>query len=999
MKEDGITYLNEYRYQGYREEDGYIVLETNGAPRIRIDWCQSDAVRIWAAPSGTLQKTPSFAVDSEKWEPAPYEIDDEPSCLTISTDRLQVRIHKNPLRIAFLTSQDEAWITGERFEGGIGWRADGSVTLRHQMSDEEHFYGLGQDNEAELGRLDRRGTTRDMATGQKLAPGTVTANIPVTFFMSTGNAAAGGYGMFFDNSWRSAFDMGQASDDYYEWRAEGGDIVYYFFYGPSLKRLIERYTRLTGRPSLPPLWSLGFIQSRCSYQNWDEFDDVIATMRVKQYPLDVMVFDYDWAEHMQNFRWHAKFEGKSPQKLADHGEDGIQFLISNSGPMIRKDSTNYDDGWKAGVFATDGNGHAVSCGHYGGDLLDFTAPAIKDWLRPQLRALFDAGVKGWWLDLTEPEGEPLQTVYQGGPRQLIRNVYSLLNTKTYYELQLEFDPASRPFILTRTGSAGIQKYGAAIWSGDVYSDYETLAAHVPEGLNAAMSGIAAWTSDTGGFISSTYDVSSGTHVHLYENDMASQALLYERWLQFSCFSPIMRAHHVGPAAPYEFGELAGAGSRHYLQLRYRLLPYIYSYVRETSLNGMPIMRALVLEYPNDPAVYSLQDQYLFGRELLVAPVLTEHTTAREVYFPEGEWIDYDYGHVYDGGSKYAVYAPQNRIPLFVKAGAIIPMAPPMSHSGEKRWDPVILDIYPNGLSAFNLYADDGNTSAYATDGAYTETHVECEQLGSAIRLDIRESNKQFAPRQYECRFHLSQTPTSAEHDGFPMAETGTLTALGTATEGWHWELASRLLTVKIAAGDRLHSRLLVSTDGKPLPRRTPPILDEGSFTGVRKKKRQSVGQGAYLLPSPTIPCKVQAENYDRGGQSVAYHMRTKGNAGDLYRWDDVNIEITSDAGGGYNVFGLTDGEWLSYTINVPEPGVYEADIRYAAESDGSAISLLLGGSASEEQLVLPGTGGRQSWATATLSGVVLERGEQAMKLIVMRGTLQLNFIELRKAMQ
>jgi len=992
---ENATLLQHYRYTGHRLVDGGIVIDTDGDVKVRLDLCAADIVRLWVDPRGEFHKPPSYAVAEERWTFSAYEIESGESELVLRTDSLRVVVDKQPLRISYWTVPVDAVgrsvkITGEWANGGIGWQGDGSVGMCHDMGAEEHFYGLGQDNTASEGKLDRRGSVRVMTTGQRLEPGTVTASIPIPFLLSTGNEGAGGYGIFVDNTHRTVFDMGKTCSESYGWEADGGELVCYFMYGPSLKKVVERFTLLTGRPSLPPLWSLGFIQSRCSYQNWSEYDDVIEQFRQKQLPLDAMVFDYDWAEHMQNFRWHARFEGKSRDKLAAHGKAGIHFLISNSGPMIRKTSTNYTSGREAGVFALDAEGHPVTCGHYGGDLLDFTAPAIKDWLRPQLRPLFDDGIRGWWLDLTEPEGEPLQTVYQGGTRERIRNVYALLNTKVYYELHREFDPAGRPFILTRTGAAGMQKYGAAVWTGDVYSDYDTLAAHCPEGLNTVLSGLTAWTSDSGGFISSTYDPADETHLHFLDNDWAAQALLYERWLQYACFSPIARAHHVGPVAPYEYGALAEAGCRHYLQLRYRLLPYIYSCVRETATSGLPIMRALVLEYQDDPAVYDIGDQYMFGDALMVAPVLQAHAVSREVYFPAGRWIDYDYGYLYEGGSRRNVYAPQNRIPVFAKAGAIIPMAGTIQRTDELAGGRLTVDIYPYGRSAFVLYADDGLTDGWSRRGEYTETLLQCEEDGERVRFDIRPSNGAFLPDGYDCLFHLAQTPVTVECSGSGLRQYETETLLRSVDAGWHWEPARRLLTVRLKSGPEASNlHVDIALDGKPLPQAPSPEIPAAPARRARKK--QQVAQSAFLLPPPQLPCRIQAENYDRGGEGVAYHSVVPGNIGDLYRWDDINIGVSSDEGGGYNLFGIQTGEWLAYTVNAANAGSYCIAVRYASEEGDGRLAIEAGGA--ELEMILPDSGGPKRWATVVLQGLRLRQGVQMIKLNVKAGRLRLNYMD------
>jgi alpha-glucosidase len=338
-----------------------------------------------------------------------------------------------------------------------------------------------------------------MITGQRINTGHVTADIPVTFFISTGINQMG-YGIFHDNTYKMWYDMGKESNEYYYISADGGELLFYFIYGPTFKTILDSYTNLTGRPSMLPKWTLGYIQSKCTFYDWPEVDDVIETMENKKIPFDCMVFDFDWAEYMHNFKWNSRFNGKRPERIASYQAKGINFMVSNFGPMIKKESD-----LNAGVLAKDLDENTVTCGHYGGQLMDFSNPNMKKWLRPSLNRLIDKGIKGWWLDLTEPEGDPDGTQYFAGDKSKVHNVFSLLNSKTYYELSKEHNPTERPFILTRTGTAGIQKYGTSIWTGDVFSDYDTFSAHCPEALNTTMSGISAWTCDSSGFISSTYN--------------------------------------------------------------------------------------------------------------------------------------------------------------------------------------------------------------------------------------------------------------------------------------------------------------------------------------------------------------------------------------------------------------------------------------------------------------------------------------------------------------
>jgi alpha-glucosidase len=986
------TWIQDYKYESHDVQKSSVLIYTSSQAAVRLDICSHQTVRVWVDPYGIFEKKPSYAVEEEHWEACHFQVSDEGAYIRVLTPALSVRVNKSPVSVDFYQHDDRELITSQRPEGGAGWDESGAVYLYHTLSDSEHYYGLGQDNDHYGGSLDRRGIVRDMITGQKISKGRVTADIPVTYFISTGSQQKP-YGMFVDNSYRMRFDMGNESQRYYYWRAEGGELLYYFINAPTFAGVLEQYTWLTGRPSMLPLWALGFIQSKCTYFDWEETDNVIHQMRSRDIPLDAIVFDYDWAEHMMNFRWHPRWKGKSRERIAAHGLDGVHFMLSNAGPMIKKDSTNYRDGVEHGIFAMDGEGSTVTCGHYGGELMDFTAPNIREWLWPQIQPLYEEGIKGWWLDLIEPEGEPLNTHYHGGPKEEIHNVFALLNSKTYYEMQKDYDPSSRVFILGRSGTAGIQKYGTSIWTGDVFSDYETFAAHGPEALNASMSGIPAWTSDAGGFISSTYDPAEGTSGHLYQNDPASQGLLFERWMQFACFSPITRAHHVGPSEPYAFGALVESSARHYLKLRYRLLPYIYSYHRITHLTGSPIMRALVFEYPDDPEVLDLKDQFLFGSELLVAPVFTEFTSAREVYFPQGRWIDYDYGHVYEGGQSAMVYAPQNRIPVFVKSGAIIPMVPEMRHTGEKAWDPICFDIYPDGTSTFTLYQDDGKTNRFETEGMYTETIIRCaEMAGTSVTVTLDESNKHFTPSVYEMKIHLQYTPHRVDLGEIALTRADSERVWKQADQGWYWDRDRRILFIRFSTDERLHYEVNVTTGDQWIPWPAPPSL-VGSGAGVEREQIHDEygGQTPYLYPPATLPCRIRAENFDRGGEKIAFRVVQDDVIGNSYRDERVNMTETEDSGGGWYLAGLKSGSWLEYTVRIPKEGRYTVTLRLASQVSGS-LSVWVDERNLSGAVRFEGQGAG-TWINVSNSGFILPEGEHVIRFQLDHGELDLGFLE------
>lgn len=780
--------------------------------------------------------------------------------------------------------------------------------------------------------------------------------------------------MFVDNSWRMRFDMGKSDPASYSWRAEGGSFVQYVFAGDSLADILNEYTALTGRPSMPPLWALGYTQCRCSYWSWDEIDEMIEGLRERRFPLDCVVFDYDWAEGFHNFKWNRRWNGDSPRRIAEYRQEGLRFMVSNSGPMIRKDSDNFQSALDAGILAHDGEGNTVTCGHYGGELMDFTHPGMKKWIQPSLDRLMDEGVDAWWLDLTEPEGDPDGTQYYAGDKAKVHNPFCLMNVRLYNEISLEHSPDKRPFILTRTGTAGIQKYNASIWSGDVFSDYKTFAAHIPEALNTTLSGVPLWTSDSGGFMSSTNN--SLYNENIYKNDPAAHAALYERWLQFACFCPITRVHHAGQSSPFVFGEQMTASAAHYVRLRYRLLPYIYTYNHIAHRTGAPMMRALVFEYPQDENVLNIRDEYLFGSELLVAPVIEERAAEREVYLPEGEWYDWDYGYRYEGGRSYTIHAPQNRIPVFIKAGAIIPMIPQVYNTSEIDWKDVTLKICPKGSTAFRMYTDDGVSYGF-TRGEFTCTDIACEETAHQTRIRISRSNLLYAADRYLLQIHVNTVPQQVTYGGKALDQHGYRRNVVNAESGWFYDRLNQVLYVRIPAATEVLDEVVI-TGGAPVLKFAEHHAEE-----------QLSGQLPFLLPPASVPCRIACENYDRGGEGVAYHKHTDTPC-EIYRTDAVQISLCDDVGVGHCITDMTAKEWLEYTINVTETGDYVFRLRLAGDA---AVSIDV--NTQNRTGLIEVTGER--WQTLESAPVMLSEGEQVIRLFVHQGTIRANWIDVDKA--
>ena len=931
--------LADLSYAGHHVDHGVVIIDTSGTAKLRITFVSPAAARVQVAPIGEFVPNLSPAVDGTPTPETDTKLTDAGDMLLVQNAHLTLRIDKKHLRVDAYDASNTKPITLESPDDGTAWdTATGSIRQSRVLTQGEHLYGLGQDN-ANHGTLDRRGTKRDMWTGQQIKSGNVTAQYPVPFYLSTGTDGRG-YGCFVDNSWRMQFDMGKTHGNLLTWTAPGGPIDYYLFAGPSFKQIINDYTKLTGRPSMLPLWAFGFWQSRCFYNSFPEIDQAATRLQHDGVPLDVMVVDSAWSNHEMDYKWSEKFLAGTPaaEWFKRFHDRGLHVIVSTKGPMLRTDTDIYPEARRLGIFASDGHVNEITAGYFGGHLFDVTAPNIYMWLKQELTPLTQQGTDGWWLDLNEPEGEPPQAVYHGGTSADTHNRYSLLNNKLYYDYSLDVQPDRRPVILGRAGTAGIQRYSGILWTGDINSDWPTFRAHIPEVQNSGMSGLPYWTNDSGGFLSGFLD-----------NDRyGAHAALYERWFEFTCFAPIARAHKAGPSEPYEYGQEVEATAKKYLQLRYRLMPYIYELAHEAATSGLPIVRPLVLEYQNDPASATARNEFLFGSDLLVAPVIWANTFARDVYLPPGEWISFDKGFQASGGQTIGVAAPRDIIPLFVRDGAILPMAPAMTSTGQKPWDPITLEIWPHAESDGSLYQDDDATFAY-TKGDLTTTKFHCvEQAGKSVSLDIKPSNDKFGPAKWIADFHLTSVPTGVKLDGENVASSG-----------WSFDADKNLLTVNFAGNRKAHT-LDIALDGSVHARPAAPKIE---VTKPNEEASQGPAQTAQFLPPPRLPIRIEAANYDKGGEGLALHV-IKPYDTDVYRKDGVPIANSTDTGGGYVISNLKKDEWLAYTIDSVDGGWFSVDARVRSGSGGS-LSLLRNRTIPLTTIDVPASpNGQPMWKTA-----------------------------------
>lgn len=499
-----------------------------------------------------------------------------------------------------------------------------------------------------------------------------------------------------------------------EFRSDAGRAVdYYFFYGPELNRVIQEYRNVTGEAPLLPRWAYGFWQCRERYSSQQQILSTAAEFRTRKIPVDAIV--QDW-QYWGKYGWNAmRFDESSypdpVQMTAKLHMENLHLIASvwaKFGTKTSVDQVMKKDGLLLASEADTGEPGEAKAKEDWVDMFNPRAQALF-WSEMN-RGLFRDGLDGWWLDASEPEGDPLKGVSTYlGPGEFVRNAYPLYETTAVYRGQRATTDQKRVVILTRSAFAGQQRNAAISWSGDISANWETLRRQIPAGLSFNMSGLPYWTTDIGGFFRPKDQYTSGDYHELLI-----------RWFEFGTFCPIFRIHgYKSETEMWKYGSEVEQVLRRYDELRYRLLPYIYSEAWGVTSRGESIMRALPLEYQNQRSLREIGDQFLFGDSLLINPVTQKGATKREVVLPAGTgWVNFWTGQINRGGSKMLVDAPLAQIPIFVKQGTILPLGPIVQSAAEMA-DPLEIRVYGGRDADFLLYEDDGDGYAYERENKAT----------------------------------------------------------------------------------------------------------------------------------------------------------------------------------------------------------------------------------------------------------------------------------------
>ena len=764
-----------------------------------------DLVRVRAQFAGQAAAPDhSWAIARTNWDPVAWHLAQAADAITLTTAEIEVVVHRQPLLVEFRDGATHRVISADERPMARDPQT-GVIEVAKRLGLDEHFYGLGE----KAARLDHRRGKFTMWNSD--TPGYVEGTDPiyqsVPFYLGLDGGVA--YGLFYDNSYRATFDFGRSGQEAVIYRADGGELNYYFFAGPGLKKILGRYTELTGRMPLPPLWALGNQQSRYSYYPDTLAEQIVQRYRSEHLPLDVLYLDIHYMDGYRDFTWNPqrfpdprgllgrlRAEGVKVVTIID---PGVKYQPVPADAPADAHYAVFDEGVAGNYFLRRRDGSLWIGEVWPGKAVyvDYTRADARRWWGDLHRPFLDAGVAGIWDDMNEPSdftdqtGRSQQDVVFNDlgahtPYAENRNVFALNEVRATYVGLARLQPDRRPFVLTRAGYAGVQRY-AAMWTGDNKATWDSLALNIPMFASLGLSGEAFVGADIPGFIG-----------------RASPELLVRSY-ELACLVPLCRNHAAidnYDHEPWRFGPVYTDIIRRYLRLRYRLLPYLYTTMEEAHRTGVPLFRPLVLNFQDDPNTFNLDDEFMAGDALLAAPVLQPGVRGREIYLPAGVWYDYWTGEPVAGGRLLWAEAPLDRVPLYVRGGSVVPTTEPMDFVGEKPWDPVCFDVAPDahGAAAGSLYEDDGVSFAHR-DGAFRRTAVEFEPDAGGARLSLSAPTGRYAPgpRSLEFMIRAANSFHTATVDGHPLGQL----AAGAAGAGW-WRDAAGALHVRLADDAQPH---------------------------------------------------------------------------------------------------------------------------------------------------------------------------------------------------
>lgn len=789
------AYQSGFKQQG----NSFSFYTTQG--EVRLEICSAEMFRLRYSWTKKFEENENLMVVKYNWPNVPTQVKVLPDYFQISTAKLHIKLQKRPFKLSVYDEKNRLLNEDSAIE-----RKQNSTTITKKMQANEHFFGFGE----RMDFIDRRAkkVTLNVGRGKGLPHAIGAYNIleanycPVPFFMSTK-----GYGIYLHNSFATHWDMGASQPDCYRFGAADGELDYYFMYGPDFSSILNSYTTLTGKSPLLPQFALGLHAGTYSGGTWGheaETSDQYVIALAKKYrslgiPVDLLWLDSTWRLFGENggkgatsFEWRETF--KNPKGMFD-SLYALNYKMVGLHLRPRFDnakSLNLLDQARAKGFTYPEDGKP-------GEFVNFfDEKATQWWWENGVMRVAKLGAKFLKTDEGSAFGALANESDKVGPTgkeaERLHNVFPIAYAKAPF-LAFEKYNNMRGLNQTREGYSGIQRY-PYIFAGDWPSEWQYFAPVIKAGLNIGLSGVGSWAHCMGGFEHST------------------DPELYIRWVQFGMFSPIALVFgmdHPGYKEPWNYGEAALQNFKRYDALRYRLIPYLYTTMYQQYQSGLPMMRALVLQHQDDENVYEIGDQYMLGDALMIAPVTIEGAITRSVYLPKGLWYNYWTNEKYEGKKYHHVVAPLDTLPIFVKAGSIIPMQPDMAYHGEKPLSIITLDVFPHCTSQFDWYEDDKLSKNYQ-QGDFSITSIKSVYQAGGLSLKIALPTGKFIPEkhQYLAKIHWPDAakPQLVSENGKQLNRLAVVAALQD-TSGWYFDAQKNILWIKTKGDNRSDIELKV----------------------------------------------------------------------------------------------------------------------------------------------------------------------------------------------
>ena len=763
-------------FQDYERIESNVLVRAANGIHLRVSALAAHTLRFRYALEGQFERDYSYLLDPKAaYESPSFTIEEAADHLSLRTDALICHIYKQGLKVCIYDAASNALLS----EDAAPFQARRSilhgteqVRCTKTAKDKEAYYGLGDKSCALNLRGQQLKNWNTDSFGYEADTDPLYRSIPFFFGLRDGH----GYGIFFHNTHRTHFDFDQTKNGTASFWGEGGEMDYFFINGPKLLDVAQRYTWLTGRPELPPLWALGFHQCRWSYYPEKRVYEVAKEFRKRQIPCDAIYLDIDYMDGYRCFTWDKAHFPKPKKLIDDLRQDGFQTIVMID-PGIRVDPGYhvYADGMKRRAFCYRSTGELMRGPVWPTDCVfpDYTKPEIREWWGTLYETLYkEQGVSGFWNDMNEPAVFKVDSATfpdnvlhhnEGATcdHRRIHNLYGHQMSRATYEGLKKLRPEKRPFVLTRATNSGGQRF-ASVWTGDNAASWEHLRLANLQCQRLSISGFSFVGSDVGGF----KDQPDGE--------------LFLRWMQLAVFHPLYRVHSMGnnvdgaaeadagaiheaerrnrmDQEPWSFGEPYTTLCKQAIELRYMLLPYLYTTFWQYTEAGTPMLRSLVFADEQDTTTLERESEFMLGDHLLVLPVMAAGQTKGEGYLPKGDWYDYYEGTRFQGQQEVKIACGLAHIPLLVKAGAVIPHYPVQQYVGEKKLDCITLRVY-HGQSESELYEDEGEGYAYRKEAYSLRTFRTATAPG---QFELHQSRSgQYDPGYHRIRIQLIGLPFS-----------------------------------------------------------------------------------------------------------------------------------------------------------------------------------------------------------------------------------------------